>query len=129
MVHHLLESLAERAPTDTSCALQLREGDLPDAGHHPILLHHGVGDLGHLLQVILGSCARETDAKLARGMRGAHPAQTHVSPAERAEEPQEATEVYTPPADGPFCRTHARQRVHLLAARPCGVLTHHPIWM
>lgn len=65
VVHHLLESLAERAPTDASCALPLREGDLPDAGHHPVLLHHGVGDLGHLLQVILGSCTRETDAKLA----------------------------------------------------------------
>jgi len=65
MVHHLLKPLAERAPTDSSCALQVREGELPDAGHHPVLLHHGVGQLGHLLQVILCSWAGETDAMLA----------------------------------------------------------------
>lgn len=128
MVHHLLKSLAERAPTNSSCTLHVREGELPNAGHHPILLHHGVGDLGHLLQVILCSWAGERDAMLASSelsAREAHPAQTRILLVER---PQEPTEVNTPPADGPFytyCRTHARQRVSLLVASSRGVLTCH----
>lgn len=65
MVHHLLKPLAERAAANSRSTLEVREGELPDAGHHPVLLHHGVGDLGHLLQVILCSCTRETDAMLA----------------------------------------------------------------
>lgn len=60
MVHHLLKSLAERAPTNSRGTLHIWEGELPDAGHHPVLLHHGVGDFGHLLQVVLGSCMEET---------------------------------------------------------------------
>lgn len=54
VVHHLLEALAEGAPSDTRKALlSLREGDGPDARCHPELLHHGVGDASDLPQVIL----------------------------------------------------------------------------
>ena len=54
MVHHLLEALAEWTPSDARHALLgLGEGDGPDAGCHPKLLHHGVGDAGDLPQVIL----------------------------------------------------------------------------
>lgn len=57
MVHHLLEALAEGTPPDAREALlRLGEGDGPDAGRHPELLHHGVGDAGDLAQVVLGPC-------------------------------------------------------------------------
>lgn len=115
MIHHLLKSLAERASTNSSCSLQVWEGELPNAGHHPILLHHGVGYLGHLLQVILCSWVRETDAMLASSklsVRGTHPAQTCLPLVERPEDAQKPMDVNTPPADGPFysyCTTHAQQ--------------------
>lgn len=54
MVHHLLKALAERTPSDAcDTLLGLREGDRPNAGCHPKLLHHGVGDAGDLPQVVL----------------------------------------------------------------------------
>lgn len=40
MIHHLLERLAEGAPTYADAALCIWEGDLPNAGYHPILSHH-----------------------------------------------------------------------------------------
>lgn len=54
VVHHLLEALAEGAPSDTRKALlSVGEGHGPDARRHPELLHHGVGDASDLPQVIL----------------------------------------------------------------------------
>lgn len=54
VVHHLLEALAEGAPSDTHKALlSVGEGHGPDARRHPELLHHGVGDASDLPQVIL----------------------------------------------------------------------------
>lgn len=54
VVHHLLEALAEGAPSDAREALLcLGEGDGPDARCHPKLPHHGVGDAGDLPQVVL----------------------------------------------------------------------------
>lgn len=54
VVHHLLEALAEWTPSDGRDALLgLGEGDGPNAGRHPKLLHHGVGDAGDLPQVVL----------------------------------------------------------------------------
>lgn len=93
MVHHLLQALAEGAPADARGALCVREGDLPDAGHHPILLHHGVGNLGHLLQVILCSWAENTHThthtagQLPAQCKKSTPAQAHGLPVERAEDP------------------------------------------
>lgn len=113
MVHHLLKSLAEWAPTNSSCTLQVREGELPNAGHHPILLHHGVGYLGHLLQVILCSWAGERDAMLASSelsAREAHPAQTQIPLAKRPEDSQEPMEVNTLPADD--LSTHIAGSIH-----------------
>lgn len=82
VVHHLLKSLAERTPTNSRCTFPVWEGKLADVGDHPILLHHGVGYLGHLLQVILCSWAGETDTMLASSEMSApaaHPAQTDVT--------------------------------------------------
>lgn len=60
MVHHLLEALAEGAPSDTHKALlSLREGDGPDARYHPKLLHHGVGNASDLPQIILRPWSEE----------------------------------------------------------------------
>lgn len=54
MVHHLLQALAEGAPSNAGEALlRLGEGDGPDARCHPELLHHGVGDARDLPQVVL----------------------------------------------------------------------------
>lgn len=55
MVHHLLKPLAEGALTNPEGALQLWERKMPNAGHHSILLHHRIGYLGHLPQVIFCS--------------------------------------------------------------------------
>lgn len=68
MVHHLLKALAERAPANSNCTLPIWKGDLPNAGHHPILLHHGVGYLGHPLQVILRSWVRQTEGRYMAGL-------------------------------------------------------------
>lgn len=54
MVHHLLEALAEGAPSNACKAfLRLGEGDGPNARCHPKLLHHGVGNASDLPQIIL----------------------------------------------------------------------------
>lgn len=116
MVHHLLQALAEGAPADARGTLWVWEGDLPDAGHHPVLLHHGVGDLGHLLQVILCSWAGKTHTLLASSQlsaQKAHPAQTHVLPVKRAEDPLEPKGANTPPTKGPSCTSQERQGVTL----------------
>lgn len=56
VVHHLLEALAEGAPSNACKALlSLREGDGPNGWCHPKLLHHGVGNASDLPQVILRS--------------------------------------------------------------------------
>lgn len=55
MVHQLLEALAEGTPSNAHEALLcLRKGDGPNARCHPKLFHHGVGNAGNLLQVVLG---------------------------------------------------------------------------
>lgn len=54
VVHHLLEALAEGAPSNACKALlSLREVDGPNGWCHPKLLHHGVGNASDLPQVIL----------------------------------------------------------------------------
>ena len=55
MVHLLLQTLAERTPSNGTLLLRLWERDLADAVTHAVLLHHGVGHTGHLTQVILSS--------------------------------------------------------------------------
>lgn len=108
VVHHLQQALAEGAPADARGTLGVWEGDLPDAGHHPILLHHGIGNLGHLLQVILCSWAGKTHTLLASSQLRAgraHPAQTHVLPVERAEDPVQPMGENTQPTEGPSCRS------------------------
>lgn len=109
MVHHLLQALAEGAPADARGALCVREGDLPDAGHHPILLHHGVGNLGHLLQVILCSWAENTHTHtlLASSQLSARRAHLHKDMAYQWREQRTHCSpwVNTQTTEGPSCRS------------------------
>lgn len=54
MVHHLLEPLAEGAPSNPWAAFPLWEGQMADGRHHSVLFHHRVGYPGDLPEVILG---------------------------------------------------------------------------
>lgn len=105
MVHHLLQALAEGAPADARGTLWVREGDLPDAGHHPILLHHGVGNLGHLLQVILCSWEGKPHTHCWSVLSSVqeHPAHI-VLPVEKEEDPLQLVGVNIQPTEGPSCR-------------------------
>ena len=65
VVHHLLEALAERTPSDAcDTLLGLREGDRPNAGRHPKLFHHGVGNAGDLPQVVLCPWSVESEKEV-----------------------------------------------------------------
>lgn len=58
MVHLVLEALAEGSASDTNLFLCLREGHMAHAGHHAILLHHGVGNACDLPQIVLSTWAQ-----------------------------------------------------------------------
>lgn len=94
VIHHLLEALAEGAPSNSQKALlSLREGDGPNARCHPKLLHHGIGNTSDLPQVVL--CPWSMGSRkgfFAEGAESGHlgePTGTHQSLTADAESPED----------------------------------------